>query len=104
MCISVSLLSTPTHFLRNNTYSPGGPIVNMYVKQGLYMLWNWHGEKIDVVVTVTKSGEAGSFSNAEIQAFTLPTQEIGFPSPADKFCVLFLLSDGSGVGAVLQLL
>lgn len=53
---------------------------------------------------VTKSGEAGNSSNAKIQAFALPTWEIGFPSPTDKFSVLSLLSDGSGVGAMLQLL
>lgn len=74
MCISVSLLlPTPARFLRNNTYSPGSPVVALYVKQGLYMLWNWHGKKINVVVMVTKSGEAGNSSNAKIQAFALPT-------------------------------
>lgn len=76
MCVSVSLLlSTPTHFWRNNMYLPGGPIVAVYVKQGLYMLWYWHRKKrIDVaVLMVTKSGEVGSSSKAKIQAFALPT-------------------------------
>lgn len=76
VCVYLSLFSTPAHFWTNNMYLAGGPVVAVYVKQGLYMLWYWHREKRKinvVVVIVSKSGEGGNSSKGKIQAFALPT-------------------------------